>query len=75
MQKYNLRLSDKEYKELKDLSVKTERSINELIREAIRRFVQDTLLLKPLRSQATPLRGFPPLKEVALDCYALKGRG
>ncbi|WP_083786876.1 ribbon-helix-helix protein, CopG family [Gloeothece verrucosa] len=42
MQKYNLRLSDKEYKELKDLSVKTERSINELIREAIRRLVQDT---------------------------------
>ncbi|WP_083786945.1 ribbon-helix-helix protein, CopG family [Gloeothece verrucosa] len=42
MQRYNLRLSDKEYKELKDLSVKTERSINELIREAIRRFVQDT---------------------------------
>ncbi|HAA33139.1 MAG TPA: hypothetical protein DCE56_42230 [Cyanobacteria bacterium UBA8553] len=38
MQRYNLRLSDKEYAALKKLSAKTERSINELIREAIRQY-------------------------------------
>ncbi len=36
MQRYNLRLSDKEYAALKKVSAQTERSINELIREAIR---------------------------------------
>ncbi len=36
MQKYNLRLSDEEYKDLKKWSAQVERSINELIREAIR---------------------------------------
>jgi predicted DNA-binding protein len=38
MQKYNLRLSDKEYEALKKLSASTERSINELIRDAIRQY-------------------------------------
>ncbi|HBR76519.1 MAG TPA: hypothetical protein DEG17_11205 [Cyanobacteria bacterium UBA11149] len=38
MQRYNLRLSDKEYATLKKLSAQTERSINELIREAIRQY-------------------------------------
>jgi predicted DNA-binding protein len=38
MQRYNLRLSDKEYAALKNLSAQTERSINELIREAIRQY-------------------------------------
>jgi predicted DNA-binding protein len=40
MQRYNLRLSDKEYEELKKISAQTERSINDLIREAIRDFVE-----------------------------------
>lgn len=40
MQRYNLRLSDKEYEALKQLSEQTERSINELIREAIRKYVE-----------------------------------
>ncbi len=40
MQRYNLRLSDKEYEELKKISAQTERSINDLIREAIREFVE-----------------------------------
>ena len=40
MQNYNLRLSDKEYKDLKKISSETERSINELIREAVRDFVE-----------------------------------
>ncbi|MBW4610988.1 MAG: ribbon-helix-helix protein, CopG family [Hassallia sp. WJT32-NPBG1] len=39
MQRYNLRLSDKEYEDLKKISEQTERSINDLIREAIRGFV------------------------------------
>ncbi|WP_446393311.1 ribbon-helix-helix protein, CopG family [Coleofasciculus sp. E1-EBD-02] len=41
-----MRLSDKEYEALKRLSASTERSINELIREAIRQYAgvkQDTL--------------------------------
>jgi len=33
-------LSDKEYEELKKISAQTERSINDLIREAIREFVE-----------------------------------
>ncbi|WP_445214815.1 ribbon-helix-helix protein, CopG family [Brasilonema sp. UFV-L1] len=36
MQRYNLRLSDKEYEDLKKISASTHRSINDLIREAIR---------------------------------------
>ncbi|MBW4501071.1 MAG: ribbon-helix-helix domain-containing protein [Scytonema hyalinum WJT4-NPBG1] len=40
MQRYNLRLSDKEYEDLKKMSAQTERSINDLIREAIREFVE-----------------------------------
>jgi predicted DNA-binding protein len=40
MQRYNLRLSDKEYEDLKKMSAQTERSINDLIREAIRGFVE-----------------------------------
>jgi hypothetical protein len=40
MQRYNLRLSDKEYKALKEMSTQTERSINELIREAIRQYAK-----------------------------------
>lgn len=40
MQRYNLRLSDKEYEALKKLSAQNERSINELIREAIRQYAQ-----------------------------------
>jgi hypothetical protein len=38
MERYNLRLSDKEYAALKKLAANTERSINELIREAIRQY-------------------------------------
>lgn len=33
MQNYNLRLSDKEYKDLKKISSQTQRSINDLITE------------------------------------------
>ena len=40
MQRYNLRLSDKEYEDLKKISAQTEISINDLIREAIREFVE-----------------------------------
>ncbi|BAZ20856.1 hypothetical protein NIES4073_25670 [Kalymmatonema gypsitolerans NIES-4073] len=40
MQRYNLRLSDKEYEQLKKISTQTERSINDLIREAIRMYVE-----------------------------------
>ncbi|WP_445214834.1 ribbon-helix-helix protein, CopG family [Brasilonema sp. UFV-L1] len=40
MQRYNLRLSDKEYEDLKKISVSTERSINDLIREAIREYIE-----------------------------------
>ncbi|MBW4447118.1 MAG: ribbon-helix-helix protein, CopG family [Spirirestis rafaelensis WJT71-NPBG6] len=40
MQRYNLRLADKEYEDLKKISEQTERSINDLIREAIRNFVE-----------------------------------
>jgi len=39
MQRYNLRLSDKEYGDMKKMSAQTERSINDLIREAIREYV------------------------------------
>ena len=42
MQKYNLRLSDEEYKNFKKASVQIERSINELIREAIRDWLVKT---------------------------------
>ncbi len=42
MQKYNLRLSEEEYKDLKRMSAQTERSINELIREAIRDWLVKT---------------------------------
>ncbi len=38
MQRYNLRLSDKEYEHIKKISAQTERSINDLIREAIREY-------------------------------------
>ena len=44
MQKYNLRLSEEEYKDLKRMSAQTERSINELIREAIRDWLVKTSL-------------------------------
>ncbi|TBR61672.1 CopG family transcriptional regulator [Mastigocladus laminosus UU774] len=40
MQRYNLRLSDKEYEGLKKKSSDTERSINDLIREAIREYLE-----------------------------------
>ncbi|BAY47208.1 hypothetical protein SAMD00079811_48250 [Scytonema sp. HK-05] len=40
MQRYNLRLSDKEYEAIKRMSAVTERSINDLIREAIREYVE-----------------------------------
>ncbi|MBI1240574.1 ribbon-helix-helix domain-containing protein [Umezakia ovalisporum] len=40
MQRYNLRLSDKEYEGLKQKSSETERSINDLIREAIREYLK-----------------------------------
>ena len=42
MQNYNLRLSDKEYKEgiLKKISSEAQRSINDLIREAVRDFIK-----------------------------------
>jgi predicted DNA-binding protein len=40
MQRYNLRLSDKEYEDMKKMSALTERSINDLIREAIREYVE-----------------------------------
>jgi len=42
MQRYNLRLSDEEYQDLKKKSAQTERSINELIREAIRDWLVKT---------------------------------
>ncbi len=42
MQRYNLRLSDEEYQDLKEKSAQTERSINELIREAIRDWLVKT---------------------------------
>ncbi len=38
MQRYNLRLSDQEYERLKKIAQETERSINDLIREAIRQY-------------------------------------
>ena len=34
----NLRLSDKEYEDLAEISLKTEGSMNDLVREAIRQF-------------------------------------
>lgn len=40
MQRYNLRLSDKEYEDLKKKSSSTERSINDIIREAIRKYLE-----------------------------------
>ncbi len=40
MQRYNLRLSDAEYEGMKEISSKTERSINDLIREAIREYAE-----------------------------------
>ena len=40
MQRYNLRLSDFEYEELKKTSTKTERSMNDLIREALREYLE-----------------------------------
>ncbi|WP_414589492.1 ribbon-helix-helix protein, CopG family [Scytonema sp. PCC 10023] len=40
IERYNLRLSDKEYKDIKNMSALTERSINDLIREAIREYVE-----------------------------------
>jgi predicted HicB family RNase H-like nuclease len=39
MQKYNLRLSSEEHMALKALSSEKERSINELIREAVRLYL------------------------------------
>ena len=38
MQRMNLRLSDQEYEDLVKLSKETERSLNDLVREAIRQF-------------------------------------
>lgn len=38
MQRLNIRLSDKEYENLVKLSKLTERSMNDLVREAIRQY-------------------------------------
>ena len=38
----NLRLSDKEYEDLVKLSKETERSLNDLVREAIRQFTANS---------------------------------
>ncbi|MBW4585218.1 ribbon-helix-helix protein, CopG family [Aetokthonos hydrillicola Thurmond2011] len=43
MQRLSTRLSDKEYEDLVKLSQQTERSLNDLVREAIRKFIQETL--------------------------------
>ena len=43
MQRLNVRLSDKEYEDLVKLSKLTERSMNDLVREAIRQYALDTL--------------------------------
>ena len=40
MQKLTVRFSDKEHQDLTNLSHKTERSLNDLIREAVRQFVE-----------------------------------
>ncbi len=40
MMRVSLRLSDKEYEDLAKLSKMTERSLNELIRQAIRQFIE-----------------------------------
>ncbi len=42
MMRISLRLSDKEYEDLAKISKKTERSLNDLVREAIRQFTADT---------------------------------
>lgn len=42
MQRYNLRLSDKEYEGLKIISTQTERSINDLIREYVDKKERET---------------------------------
>lgn len=40
MQRFSLRISDEEYNSLKKHSEKKERSVNELIREAIREYLK-----------------------------------
>jgi predicted transcriptional regulator len=40
MQKLTVRFSDKEYQELTKLSQEMERSLNELVRESVRQYVQ-----------------------------------
>ena len=39
----SLRLSDKEYEDLEKLSLKTERSLNDLVRVAIRQYINKEL--------------------------------
>ena len=40
MKRFQLRLSDKEYEELEKLAKELERSMNDLIREAFRRYLK-----------------------------------
>ncbi len=40
MQKLTVRFSDKEYQDLTQISQKTERSLNDLVREAVRQYVE-----------------------------------
>ncbi|WP_442994328.1 ribbon-helix-helix protein, CopG family [Scytonema sp. PRP1] len=40
MQKLTVRFSDKEHQDLTKLSEKTERSLNDLIREAVRQYTE-----------------------------------
>jgi predicted transcriptional regulator len=40
MQKLTVRFSDKEYQDLSKISQKTERSFNELVREAVRQYIE-----------------------------------
>ncbi|GEM_PF-1272264 len=59
MQRYNLRLSDKEYEDMKKMSALTERSINDLIREAIREYVE---------KKERDTKGFIPLCRISRPC-------
>ncbi len=40
MQKLTVRFSDKEYQDLARLSQKTERSLNDLVRESVRQYTE-----------------------------------
>ncbi|MFB2767887.1 ribbon-helix-helix protein, CopG family [Pelatocladus sp. BLCC-F211] len=40
MQKLTVRFSDKEHQDLTKLSQKTERSLNDLVREAVRQYIE-----------------------------------